>query len=193
MRNSSVTGLVLAGGRSTRFGSDKARHAWQGRPLIDHAVSALREVADPVLIGAGCHAHPYEVAGARTIRDRFAQCGPLGGLHAGLSHASSPWVLVVACDMPAVTPPLLRGILSEIRSGLSCVVSRTPAGRLQPLCAAYSVSLLPLVESQLRSGQLAMHALVHAAKSVRYRDVAPELVVNVNSTRDLAKLEQARC
>ncbi len=193
MRKSSVTGLVLAGGRSTRFGSDKARHAWRGRPLIEHAVSALQDVADSVLIGAGSHARPYEVAGARTIRDRFAHCGPLGGLHAGLSHSSSPWVLVVACDMPAVTAPLLRGILSEIHGGLSCVVSRTPGGRLHPLCAAYHVNLLPLVELHLRTGQLAMHALIRAANGVRYRVVAPELVLNVNSTRDLVKLEQAQC
>lgn len=194
MRNARVTGMVLAGGRSSRFGSDKARQIWRGRRLIDHAASALRSVSSELLISAGSGQESYDVAGARTVTDRFAGCGPLGGLHAGLLYAASPWLLVLACDMPRVTAGFLRGMLAEIRGGLSCVVSQTPDGRRHPLCAAYHTSLLPLVESHLRAGLFAMGALIGAAAgNVHYHEAAPELLVNVNRTQDLAGLEQAPC
>lgn len=134
------------------------------------------------------------MAGAQTITDQFVHCGPLGGLHAGLSHATSPWILVLACDMPQVHASFLRGMLAQIRKGLSCVVSQTPDGQCHPLCAAYHTSLLPLVESYLRAGRFAMHTLIcAAARNVHYHKAAPELLVNVNRTQDLAGLDQGQC
>ena len=137
----SRAGFVLAGGRSSRMGQDKALLPWKGSTLIE---SVAREVFDAVgnvtLIGSP---ERYGDLGFPVISDKIAGCGPLGGLHAALSATTAEWNLLVACDMPGVTRQLLEGLLEAAEaSGADALVPQTPGG-LEPLCAVYNVRLLP--------------------------------------------------
>ncbi len=182
-----VTGLILAGGSSTRFGADKACHPWRGRPLIDHVASALKSVTDQVLVSVGGKEGAYDVAGCVTIADQVTGCGPMGGLYTGLVAMRSPWLLVLACDMPRITSAVLQEIMKEAAMCSSGVIGRTPDGRRHPLCAAYHRSVLPLVRERLRVRELAMHSFIEAMAGVRYADVALEPLCNVNRPSDLAE------
>lgn len=179
-----VTGLILAGGRSRRFGSDKARHVVGDREMIRRVFDALREVTPEVLVSAGKEARSYDVP-ARHVADEVVDAGPLGGLHAGLSAATRPWVLAVACDLPYLTPDVLRMLLEARSEGLSAVVARTSEGRLHPLCAAYHRSILPVASAQLSTGTYALHALLERLPSVRHETVPDEALRNVNHPSDL--------
>lgn len=182
-----VTGLILAGGASRRFGTAKARYEVEGRTLIARVADALAEVVPaPLLVSvADAEAHPLpEYPTARYVADRYSEAGPLAGLHAGLHAAPTPWLLAVACDLPDLTPEVLRTILAARTSDADAIVARTPDGRLHPLCAAYHRRLLPSAEAHLADGRRALHDLLGA---VHTREVplpaAP--LRNVNAPGDL--------
>jgi molybdopterin-guanine dinucleotide biosynthesis protein A len=175
---------VLAGGRSSRMGQDKALLPWKGSTLIQ---SVAREVFDAagnvMLIGAP---ERYGNLGFPVIPDKIAGCGPLSGLHAALRTTSAEWNVLVACDMPGVKSQLLKELLRAAEvSGANALVPSTPAG-LEPLCAVYHVRLLSAVESAIQSKLLKMHDFVSTIQ-VRLWP-APDLTVfrNINTPEELS-------
>ncbi len=103
---SRITGLVLAGGRGTRMGSvDKGLEAFDGRPLVAHALERLAASVGPLVISANRHRGQYQAlglgCGAIVVEDRFADyAGPLAGLHAGLVACTTEYLVAVPCDAP---------------------------------------------------------------------------------------------
>ena len=187
-RPRNLTGLILAGGKSRRFGEDKARHLVAGRAMIEHVVEAVAAVADALLVSVGEQGAAFESA-TRTLRqvvDHYEDAGPLAGLHAGLTAAQTPWVLAVACDMPFITPEVLHALLAARGPDVAAVVARTPDGRGHPLCACYHQRTLPVVEAHLAAGTLAMHALLDHLDKVKYVDLPTGPLRNVNHLSDLA-------
>lgn len=137
MRPVEATGYILTGGRSSRFGSDKALHPVRGRPMALRVADALSLCARPVIVVGKPSVHGP--LGLPVIEDRIAGFGPLGGIVSALGHASTGWILVAACDMPWLTTEPLRQLLAAAgRTRAMAVLPRTPDGRLQPLCAAYA-------------------------------------------------------
>jgi len=158
-------GAVLAGGESRRFGGMKALASFRGEPMARRAFRLLEGVCPEVVLVTG-HPAIKALAPGATLPDRVPGLGPLGGLHAALHEAQSrglTGVLLLACDMPAVPPSLVKRILVEAEaSGAKAVVpgiqgdprdpSRTPPHRAplrEPLCAWYSVTCLPEVEARV--------------------------------------------
>ena len=184
-----LTALILAGGKSTRFGADKARHAVGGRAMIELVAEAVEAVADTVLLSVDEAAEAFDGLAARPVVDRYADAGPLAGLHAGLAAAETPWVLAVACDMPFVTPEALQALAAARAPDVDAVVARTPDGRLHPLCACYHQNTLPTVEAHLAAGRLALHALLDHLKNVCYVDLPAGPLRNVNLLSDLDRSE----
>jgi molybdopterin-guanine dinucleotide biosynthesis protein A len=109
-----VVGAVLAGGRSLRFGSDKAVAVAFGKPLIRHSIDALARVTPEVVVCG------RDWPGELCLPDRPAPgLGPLSGLNAALHHARAhevAWVLSLACDTPAIDPGLLRALAEGDRA-----------------------------------------------------------------------------
>lgn len=136
-----VTGIVLAGGRSSRFGSDKLVVELDGRTLLARAVEAVEAVASEILVvcsPAGERDLPSSRVPVRRVDDPEAYGGPLVGLRAGLEAAVEPLVLVIGGDMPAVQPEVLHLLLGTLMSGDSAIGAAVLAsgGRLVPLPAA---------------------------------------------------------
>ncbi len=114
-----VSAIVLAGGRSSRFGGDKLSVLVAGRPLLHRAILAVAEVADEVVVvlapDAPLPALPERLAPPLAVaRDLAAGTGPLGGLVAGLTAASHPRALLVAGDQPFLRVAVLRALLDEL-------------------------------------------------------------------------------
>lgn len=187
--DNSLTGLVLAGGQSRRFGADKARHEVAGRAMIERVVEAVAAVAEDVLISVGAEGS-FDVPAARQVVDRHKDAGPLAGLHAGLVAAETPWVLAVACDLPFITPAVLRALAAARRPDAAAVVARTPDGRRHPLCACYHRRVVPVVEAHLAAGRLALHALLDRLDNVAYVDLPAGPLRNVNRLSDLDESEE---
>lgn len=183
------TAAVLAGGRSSRMGVDKARLLFEGRLLIQHMVSRLAEWTDDVLVVAA-QAQAYDDVGIACAVDRLPNAGPLGGLYTAVCEARRPHVLAVGVDMPFIQWPLAEHLLT-LAPNMDAVVPRT-AGRLEPLCAVYAVTCRPAIRAAIRNGWLDMAAF-HGDVRVRYVDDA-ELdafdpgrlsLINLNTPEDI--------
>lgn len=146
-----LSGVVLAGGRSSRFGSDKARHLYRGKTLLTWALEALAEADERLLIAN----HPYPEAAVPTYADLIPGGGAMSGLYAALHHARCDWVALSACDMPLLSPAYWRLLAGE-REGVLAVVGINATGRTEPLAALYHRALKPLVERKLAGGEWSM-------------------------------------
>jgi molybdopterin-guanine dinucleotide biosynthesis protein A len=179
-------GLILAGGQSRRFGSDKAVHAVAGSPMVARVYAAVAGVADPVLISFRSRPTAPPPIPARVVLDCYAGAGPLAGLHAGLLAAPAPWLLTVACDLPFITQEALLLLLRHCTPGTRAAVAVDEEGHLQPLCECYHTSVLPLVEDHLRRGRYALYGLLDRLHPhLRTVPLAGGVLRNVNRPSDL--------
>ncbi len=161
---------ILAGGRARRFGGrDKSALVVDGRTILEHQLAELRELTTDIMIVGGNLSQPP--APARTVQDRLPGCGPLGGLHAALESATGDATLLLACDMPYLSAPFLRYLLTLTRDA-DAVVPRSERG-FHPLCAAYTRACRAPVTARLAKGHLKMIDLLD---DVRVRVVTTDEV-----------------
>jgi len=141
-------GFVLAGGKSSRMGCNKALLPFRGRTLVEHIINEISAVTHNVsLIG---DPGLYINLGYPVIADVFPGCGPLSGIHAALRASGAEWNLVVACDMPAITACFLGELMERAeRTGADAVLPAGPSGMPEPLCAAYRRRALAVIERAL--------------------------------------------
>ncbi|WP_327052896.1 molybdenum cofactor guanylyltransferase [Halomicrococcus gelatinilyticus] len=194
-----ATGVVLAGGDSTRFGdANKAVATLDGRPLVAHvvgAVDAATEATPTVAVRTDAQRADLEDALARPVRfvrDRPGG-GPLAGLVAAATAAETPELVVVGCDMPLASARVLRWLRDERRPAgrLDAVVACDAEGRPQPLHGAYATDLVAGLGVGEHDGRL--DAVERAASRVRRvapADAPPDAslarsMTNVNTRADL--------
>ena len=190
-RRSSVDALVLAGGRSRRFGSDK-RLARLGRDeLVRNAVRRVRQAVDGrVFVATGRRRERLPgTASTIVVADRPAGKGPLGGIAAALELAAVG-VVVLACDVPRVRPATLRRLAAVGRRLDRPVAVRGGRG-WEPLVAYYPAWMLNHVRAAIRAGALAPHRLLDACAAVALA-ASPQELGNVNTTADLAAMSGER-
>ena len=150
-----VTGVILAGGMSTRLGRDKAVEPLAGQPLIGRVLSMLSDVTDTSVVVVNDEARGAELPLPEDVDvavDAYPDSGSLGGIFTGLQAASADWALVVACDMPFLNPTLLARML-ELRTDHDVIVPVLD-GRPEPTHALYSKACLPHMEERLQHGKL---------------------------------------
>jgi len=144
-----ATAAILAGGASRRMGQNKAMLPLDGRPLIAHVADRLGQLAEECIIISNDVAL-YDFLGLPVYEDIFTGTGALAGVHSALTHATRPWVFVVACDMPFLNLTLLRWLFRQ--RGEADVVMPRRHGREEPLHAWYHRRVLPAVTAHLQSG-----------------------------------------
>jgi molybdopterin-guanine dinucleotide biosynthesis protein A len=190
-----VTGVVQAGGRSTRMGGrPKALLELGGRRIIDRVVDVVRAVTDDLLIVTNTP-ELYASLGVPMVPDVFPDHGSLGGIYSGLRAAPGHAAFTVACDMPFLMPEVARLVVD--RASLADVVVPESGGRFETLHACYAKSCLGPIESRLRHGQLKIAGFfdevrvlaIHDEEVARFR--APEITfMNVNTPEELARAQE---
>lgn len=214
MTVSPFTGALIAGGRSSRMGRDKAFLDWQGRPLWEVQLAKLRAAGAAELLVCGRREQGFAGEGFRFVPDDVEELGPLAGLVNALKAASHEQVLVLAVDMPFITTELLvelrRRRREEVDTSaapgnpprhLGGYATSTPAtvqgiipvraGRFEPLAAIYPRSALILAEARLAGEDRSLQGFCHAAETkglIRSWLVTEEWVEqfrSVNSPDDL--------
>jgi molybdopterin-guanine dinucleotide biosynthesis protein A len=171
-----LTGVLLVGGASRRFGSPKALASLEGETLAERAWRVLGEACDERLaVGKqGELDLPFEV-----IDDGTGVRAPLAGVVAGLRAAANDVVVFLPVDAPLVTSELVREL------GEECVEVAVPS--TGPLPGAYAKSALPVLERRLEAGELALRDGLDELE-VTVVAVDPEALRNVNRPEDLAQL-----
>jgi molybdopterin-guanine dinucleotide biosynthesis protein A len=155
-----VAAFILAGGKSTRMGADKAFVALDGRTLLARALDLARSVTHDVRIVG--EAVKFAVF-APVVEDVFPGCGPLGGIHAALRASEAELNLILAVDMPFVPPALLPFLITRARSSQAMVTVPRAGGGWQPLCGVYRGEFVDVAEKALRDGRYKIDTLFDAA------------------------------
>ncbi|MER3484375.1 MAG: molybdenum cofactor guanylyltransferase [Meiothermus sp.] len=183
------SGAVLAGGQSSRFGRDKARYPYRGKPLLQWVLEGLR-AADERFIVAG---RDYAEFGVPVYGDLLPGGGSLSGLHAALAHAQTDWVAVAACDQPFLGADYWSYLLGQLREGYVAVVPSFGEA-IEPLGAVYHKGLQDLVSQQLRAGNFGLQALLKPLPVLRLpaeelaQRFGARLFTNLNVPEDRANL-----
>jgi molybdopterin-guanine dinucleotide biosynthesis protein A len=188
--NCAFSAVLLAGGKSSRMGRDKAGVLLDGHPLWQRQLATLRRLEPPELFISGKWDGAYVGAAVEVVPDVTPGCGPLSGIEASLCRAVHPLLLVLAIDLPAMTPEFLSRLIHSAVVAGTGVVPRLD-GWFEPLAAVYPRRCLPLVQECLRSDDLSMQAFIRralAANLVVPWELAAQdagLFRNVNSPADL--------
>lgn len=194
----SLTGILLAGGQSSRMGRDKAFLEFNGRPLWRHQLDTLGELNPSQLIISANEEQDFGAdPGADVVPDEFFGTGPLGGLVTALKYTRGTHVVVLAVDLPYMTSRFLRhGLLTRAYFGSGVIYWNN--GYLEPLAALYPKTLLVRGQDCLRRGQFSLHAFAQDAIDQGIVDclVLPDshraLFTNVNTPDDLDKVQANR-
>ena len=186
--------IVLAGGRSTRFGRDKASEPLLGKPLLQHVVDRVAPlVSELIIVRAPDQTLPSIDAPipVSIVVDAYPGTGPLGGIYTGLQASRADRCLAVACDMPLLAPPLLRELL---RRSAACDVVMPVLEYPEPLHAAYARTCLEPMRARLDAGQLKITGFLGAVNVCYMREPEcrmfdPDLrsFVNANTEEELAR------
>jgi molybdopterin-guanine dinucleotide biosynthesis protein A len=187
-----VTGVIQAGGKSTRMGGrPKALLELGGRRIIDRVVAAIAGVVNDLLLVTNTP-ELYADLALPMVGDAYPDHGSLGGIFSGLAAASGDAVFTVACDMPFLHPEVARLVVG--RAGEADVVIPRVGRQLETLHAVYGKRCLAPIEARLRAGQLKITGFfadvrvveVSEAEVARYGD--PTIVfMNVNTPEELAR------
>jgi len=185
-----MTGIILAGGKAGRMGGiNKAFIEVGGERLIDRTMRVYRPLFGEIIISTNSPLEYLEFD-ARLITDIYRGKGPLGGIHAGLLHATCEHAFVSACDMPFLSEAFIRHMI-ERAAGYDLVVPVTANG-FESLHAIYSRKCLPVIESQIERGELKVSHLFKKFKTleipvdeIRRFDPEGRLFANLNRPGDL--------
>jgi molybdopterin-guanine dinucleotide biosynthesis protein A len=149
-----TAGIVLAGGKSTRLGRDKASEILLDRSLLQRAIDCLDGVVDEIIVvKARQQSLPATISNTlvQVVEDAYPGTGPLGGIYTGLIAAEAPAAVAVACDMPLLQPALLAELLRLLPG--HDLVAPIKEALPEPLCAAYAKSCIDPVRRKLEAGE----------------------------------------
>lgn len=179
MSRRSRAGFVLAGGKSSRMGRDKALLAFEGGTLVGSIARKVRQAAgDVTLVGPP---ERYQALGFRVIADRIPGSGPLGGVFTALEQSGAEWNLMVACDMPDVTAGLFEDLFRAAEgAALDCVTAGF-GGEIHPLCAVYRRSAAAAARALIERRSLKMHDFVSSLPHAVWPVADLALVSNINT------------
>jgi len=182
-----ITGIILAGGKSTRMGSDKGFVTYNNKPFIQHIIDALHPLVDEIIIVSN---NPdYDVFNLKRVNDIIEEAGPLAGLYTGLHHSNTERNLVLSCDIPVINQRVLEQLILASNKDID-VVQTESQGKTMPLIALYNKRCASTCLALLESGERRLRFLINQLKSktIVLDDTLEKYTANINSQSDLKEL-----
>jgi molybdopterin-guanine dinucleotide biosynthesis protein A len=195
MLNDFLTGVILAGGKKSRFGRAKAQEVIDGQSMLERVIAAVSQVTENILIVASQEKTNSLLGGypdQRIVEDIYPGTGVLGAIYTGLHHAATPCVLVVGCDMPFLNPHLLRYMAKVAQESRADAIVPVFNERFEVLHAIYSKSCIPRIQDLLAERILSVIRLLNRVKvrhineeEIERFDRIYSSFINVNTQVDL--------
>ncbi|ENQ3108432.1 molybdenum cofactor guanylyltransferase [Bacillus sp. 491mf] len=190
-----IAGIVLAGGRSSRFGEPKALAIWQGKTFVEHSIDALKEVATDIVVIS----HPditndlSHILNVPVVEDLelYKGNGPLAGFVTGMEYTSADWYIVAPCDTPNVSKEWALELIERADEPYEAIVPLVE-GRKQPLLALYHYKVKEKIEQLLKEEKRSMQGLLSQC-NVQYVAVEEtDIFVNVNTKEEYNELQRKK-
>lgn len=194
MTTADLTTVIMAGGKSSRMGTDKSFVPLLGKPMIEHVLEAVEGLGREQMLITNRPAE-YTYLNLPMYGDIYPDKGPLGGFHSALSHAGTPHILVVACDMPWLNRPLLEYMIS-LRESADIIIPRWEKFP-EPLHALYSQRCLEPITANLEAGLLKLTAFFGKVRvnylereTIAQYDPNGQSFRNVNTPEELERAKE---
>ncbi|MEW4922800.1 molybdenum cofactor guanylyltransferase [Algibacter sp. 2305UL17-15] len=185
-----ITGIILAGGKSSRMGTDKGFLMLNNKPFVQYSIDALKPLVSEILIVSDDS--KYDVFGLKRVNDTLKDAGPVSGIYSGLEASSSEYNLILSCDIPLITSEILQKLIDTI-DDTSEVIQIESNSKTMPLIALYKRSVKDKFYEFLQNDERRLRIAVNACKS---KNVALEKehefsTMNVNTKNELKAVEDA--
>jgi len=188
-----IGAIILAGGKSRRFGTDKAVYSFQGKPLIENVIKIVERVTRNIFIISNSP-EQMDFLNYPVFQDIIQGAGPLGGIYTGLIHSEFELNLVLPCDMPHISTDCLDFLISNTNG--NDITVPLHKNRLEPLCAVYSRSCIPHIKDQIETKDVQVFQFYDKVDTLKinFSDDLPfyndRLFSNINFKQDLQKLSK---
>jgi molybdopterin-guanine dinucleotide biosynthesis protein A len=188
-KKSEISGFILAGGKSSRMGFDKAFLIVANKPLLQNMIDVIDPFCQSIAISGQ---NPvYANFHLEIIPDVFSECGPISGLYSVLKHSTTTWNLVVGVDVPFLNKELIQFLISN-QGDYDCIIPIHKYG-IEPLVGLYNSRIWPVVETQIGDGKFKLSKLL-SELNTRYIDCNdligkyPKLFRNINNMEDFQNI-----
>lgn len=185
-----LTGIILAGGKSSRMGYDKGFITLGNKPFIQYSIEALKPLVSEIIIVSDNS--DYDAFGLKRINDHIKDAGPVSGIYTGLSASNTKYNLILSCDIPLIKTDILKKLIINIDHN-SEIIQIESEGKTMPLIALYQKSCKQKFYKLLQQGEKRLRV---AAKNCKTKHITlnPDehiTTMNVNTKDDLNKIEYA--
>ena len=192
------TAIILAGGKSTRFGRDKTVLTLQGKHMVVCQVNILAPLFDEIIVVSNAE-NKYKSDKIKEVADIYKECGPMGGIHAGLSYASYNTCFVVACDMPFLNLELVKRLLqcAESESPKTLIIPKNHQ-KIEPLYGIYQKAWCGELEENIKQGKRKLTEWIQRKEEeghVKYILVNSEKTkcfFNINTEREYEQIKRLK-
>lgn len=186
------TGIILAGGSSSRFGKDKSLTQFKGITFIEHSIKLLSQFTSNILISS--NSNQYKKFGYPVISDKVKDIGPAGGLLSAFEETQTEWNIVLSTDLPLMNEHYLH-YLADNRGNAHVVIGKDTHGEIHPLCGFYSIHITPYIKANIVKKKYSIKGLLASLPKVKV--VAPpknaffysnSIFKNINTLQDYYNL-----
>ncbi len=184
-----ITGIILAGGKSSRMGTDKGFVVYKNKAFVQHIIEALQPLVDEIIIVSN---NPdYDVFGFNRVNDLIEDAGPVAGVYSGLHHSKTENNLVISCDVPLINSETLT-LLTDGVDDKKDVVQLESNGKSMPLIAMYKKESKAVFYSLLKDGERRLRvALKHLkVKTIVLNKNQERYTSNINTLKELIDVEK---
>ncbi|MCB0463530.1 MAG: molybdenum cofactor guanylyltransferase [Flavobacteriaceae bacterium] len=185
-----ITGIVLAGGKSSRMGSDKGLLKMNGKTFVEHVIEAMKPLVDEIVIVSN---NPeYDQFGFYRVEDDIKDSGPLAGLYSGLKHSKTNYNLVLSCDIPMIKTEILKKLVEADYENYE-VTQVESHNKTMPLIAIYQKQCMHKCLELLQQGERRLRVAVNQlkTKTISIDSELDPFVKNVNTKEDLKTINHA--
>lgn len=183
-----ITGIILAGGKSSRMGQDKGLLELKGKPLVEYSIEALKPLCSEIIIIA--NSDDYKQFGVPVYSDIYINKGPLGGIYTGLKNSKSETNIILSCDTPFITSEYLKWLISKHSTSITF---STWGDKIHPLASIFDRSTIDSIKDLIEKDQLKMMSLqtreevqiVNAEENPIFEE---RIFTNVNTQTELNQL-----
>ncbi len=188
--NKHITGIILAGGKSSRIGSDKGFLLLNEKAFIQHIIEAMQPLVNDIIIVSN---NPdYDIFNLKRVTDLIENSGPLAGIYTGLHHSNTENNLVLSCDVPLINTETLKKLTTNIEEHID-VIQLESKGKTMPLIAMYKTHCKNKFFELLQQGEKRLRFAVKQCKvkTITLNTELEKFTVNINTTNQFNEITNA--
>lgn len=183
-----ITGIILAGGKSSRMGSEKGFLELNGKTFMTRIIEALKPLVNEIIIVS--NASEYDVFNLKRVEDKIEAAGPLAGLYTGLFHSETENNIVLSCDVPLINTEILKQLIDGITSE-SDVIQIESQGKTMPLIAMYKKYCMLHFLKLLEQGEKRLRVAVAELRTKTIK-LSPDLEGYARNINTISELKEIR-